>query len=286
MFLSTFATARPLFYDATLIFRQKRYVWFILSIIFIWTLGVLSQTLQGKTTPQAPVTQTQQPIAPTASTVSPAPTPPPTNTPATTPSATSVQAAVVPNCTPPRQGPPAQIDLANKPVGLTYIADATDFYQVFGNTATQIKTQLRQCPAIIQDGNSFGAVTNGRFTWQYLITPDGSGNCRLSDVKVGLRTNMLLPKWVPTVAATNGLATQWQRLISNLETHENGHITIYHQSAKQLLSDLQALPVGTCDAVAAAAIATTTASTAALNAAHKTYDNHTDHGVEQGAVLR
>jgi predicted secreted Zn-dependent protease len=191
-------------------------------------------------------------------------------------------------CTPAAYSLPSAIDLTNQATGLTQTIDATAYYRIYGNTAAQIKTQLSQCPPIAAsaDGASFAAETGSKLNWQYSSTSDTSGMCRISNVKVGLHLNMILPAWQPTGDAATGLAANWQNLISSLTTHETGHVAMYQQYANQLLHDLQALPATNCTSIAASVDAVSAANIAALNTANAAYDTATNHGVTQGAVLR
>ena len=218
------------------------------------------------TAPAAPVVET--PAAPQAPKTSP------------------VVAAPIQKCTPPSFGAATKVDLNNKVAGLTEIIDNPTYYRVYGNTAAQIKTQLRECPAVSVDGASFAAATNGIITWQYDSTSQGNGLCVLSNVKVGLHTRMILPEWQATAKAANGLAAQWQGVINATVVHETEHVSIYQQHARQLLSNLEAMPATECASIDANVKAKTTAAIAALDAAQAGLDVHTNHGVAQGAMLR
>jgi len=202
------------------------------------------------------------------------------------PKASPAVAAPIQKCTPPSFGAATKVDLNNEVAGLTEIIDNPTYYRVYGSTAAQIKTQLRECPAVSVGGASFAAVTNGIITWQYNSTLQGNGLCVLSNVKVGLHTRMLLPEWQATAKAANGLAAQWQSVINATIVHETEHVSIYQQHARQLLGNLEAMPATECASIDANVKAKTTAAIAALDAAQAGLDVHTNHGVAQGAMLR
>jgi predicted secreted Zn-dependent protease len=186
----------------------------------------------------------------------------------------------------PAHNLPAALALSDQPTGLSQVIDSTTYYQIYGNTSAQINAQLQQCPALTLASGSFGAATGGNVSWHYAWISNGNGTCTISAVKVGLHTNMVLPAWQPTSAASDGLAAQWQNLISNLVHHEDGHVAIYQQYAHQLLQDLQSLPTASCIDIDAQAKAKAAETIAAMNVANSTYDTHTHHGVSQGATLR
>jgi predicted secreted Zn-dependent protease len=202
----------------------------------------------------------------------------------------STAAAAVQSCTPDSAyGTPSQLDLTADPDGLTQIIDDHSYYQVYGNTAAQIHGQVKQCApnggSEAGGGDEFAAETGYRLTWQYDTTASDAGTCTVSNVKIGLHLNMVLPEWRPTAAAGNGLVTAWQKYVSSLATHENGHVAIDQQYAGQLLSDLQAYPATDCGSMAASIQAKINADTAALDAANDAYDARTNHGATQGAIL-
>jgi predicted secreted Zn-dependent protease len=200
--------------------------------------------------------------------------------PAVVPAAPAPQA-----CIPPVFTAAAPLALSVRPAGLNQIIEPTTYYRVYGNTAAQIKTQLQQCPALSRTTGTFGAATGSNVTWQYAWTINSAGTCTISAVKVGLHINMILPAWESTNTAASGLAADWQRMITNLAGHENGHVAVYQQYAVQLLQDLQSLPAADCAAAGTQAEAKAAAVIAAMNSANAAYDVHTHHGVAQGVVL-
>jgi predicted secreted Zn-dependent protease len=183
---------------------------------------------------------------------------------------------------------PPNVNLNNAAGGFTEIIGNPVYYRVYGDTAAQIKAQLRDCPAISASSgrDSYAAATSGVITWQYNVASDNSGLCALSNVKVGLHTRMVLPEWHATSAATSGLAVQWQRLMDGTIAHESEHVGIYQQHAKQLLGDLISMPATDCASVETSVKAKTSSAIATLNAAQAAHDARTGHGATEGAALR
>ena len=220
----------------------------------------------------------------------PAPTlPAPASTPA--PVATpSVQVAATQNCVPDTAySLPSPLNLASSANGLTQVVDPAVYYQIYGNSSAQIHSQVQRCApgpsATSSAGADFAAETSYNLVWQYSSTDNGTGLCNISNAKVGLHINMVLPQWQPTASATAGLAGSWQGFASGLLVHENGHVAIDEQYAGQLLNDLQDYPPAPCASIGAAIQAKLNADVAALNAANDAYDARTGHGVTQGAIL-
>lgn len=205
----------------------------------------------------------------------------PTQAPITAVHSTSVQ-----RCTSMHFGLPSALSLDNAPAGLSTQTDQPTEYQIYGNTANQLRDQLTQCgPGTTGSaGAEFTGQTDYNLNWQYDTTASANV-CTLDNVKVGLHTSVALPFWQPTDNATNGLAGRWQTFSNGLRTHEEGHVAIDTSYATKLLSDLNALGPIPCDQVTAAVHAVTSADSAALNSANDAYDTSTNHGATQGAIL-
>jgi len=268
------------------IFSQARYVWLILALISVFIS--MPSLAAGRHVLPLPI-PTMPPKTVAQAVVATPVTPPPISSPA--PAVTpAVSIAAPQDCTAPTYSLPLPIDLSDKANGLTQVTDTPTYYRVYGNTAAQIKAQLLRCTplssSIASENGSFAARTGSALSWQYSSTPDGTGTCRISNVKVGLHLNMILPLWQPTGSAVDGLAGSWQNLISNLTIHENGHLALYQQYASQLVNDLQSLPAVSCESTAASVASKSAADVAALNTANADYDTSTNNGVEQGVVLR
>lgn len=216
---------------------------------------------------------------------------PATVTPTTeaTPSPTAAPAAKIAtplNCTP--AGPvaqPAVVNLLSAANGLTQVIDTPVYYTIFGNTSAQIQAQLQSCAPRNSSGETFAGEAAYTLVWQYTSSITGNGLCTTSDVKVGLHTTMTLPAWSASKHATSGLASKWNVFINNLTHHENGHIALDKQYANILLNDLENYPATDCATLATAVQAKASAILADLNAANSSYDNHTDHGATQGAII-
>lgn len=214
-------------------------------------------------------------------------TPMPTTTPSSpAPTTTAQTSAAVENCTPAgKSSLPSALNLSTMSDGLTNIIDTPSTYKIFGNTATQIRNQLRSCAPSNGSGEVFAGETGYTLTWQYAATTTDGGLCTLSRLKIGLHVTMSLPAWSPSAQATSGLANQWKNFISNLNIHENGHVALDTQYANQLLSDLQSMPAADCATLNAAVQTKATTTLANLDTANATYDNQTNHGATQGAIL-
>lgn len=190
-----------------------------------------------------------------------------------------------PNCSPLSFGMPSQLSLANAPVELSVQTDAPTQYQIYGNTASELRTQIRHCApgASSSTGAEYTGQTSYNLSWQYSVSVGAS--CSAQNIKVGVHTAIALPYWQPTGNATSGLAGRWQLFATNLGTHEQGHVMIDKQYAAKLLADLNALGPVDCGSLNSAVNDIVNRDVAALNQTNDTYDAQTNHGATQGAVL-
>ena len=132
----------------------------------------------------------------------------------------------------------------------------------------------------------FASETSYNLTWQYgYVAVDGQ-HCAVTNPKVGLHINMVLPDWQQSLAAANGFAPSWQSFITSLVTHENGHVALDKQYAATLLSDVQNQPPMDCSSIVSTVQAIAEHDVTLLNQANHNYDALTVHGATQGALLR
>ncbi len=200
--------------------------------------------------------------------------------------AVTVKPVSIPNCVPMASVTPAPLSLEAVSTGLTTQNDTATHYQIYGNVASDLATQIQHC-APGADGSTraeFTAQTTYRLNWQYQIV-QGDISCHLADVKVGLHTAVAMPLWQPSTSATSGLAGRWQTFITNLIAHEQGHVALDQQYANKMLTDLQAVSEQSCSELTSLISNTIDADTHALDLANDAYDVNTDHGATQGAVL-
>jgi predicted secreted Zn-dependent protease len=246
-------------------------------ILFLSIYLPLASMLVHATSPQTTVAAAPAASKPVSSTPAAAAGPAPVST--------ARPAASFPGCTPLPFGMPSQLSLDDAPAGLRVQTDAPTQYQIYGDTASELRTQIQHC-APGASGSSlaeYTGQTSYNLSWQYAVSI--STKCSAQDIKVGVHTATALPYWQPTGNATSGLAERWQAFDASLRTHEQGHAVIDKAYAAKLLDDLNALGPVDCDNLTAAIRTIVDSDVAALNQANDTYDRQTDHGATQGAVL-
>ncbi|MCL5407339.1 MAG: DUF922 domain-containing Zn-dependent protease [Patescibacteria group bacterium] len=161
----------------------------------------------------------------------------------------------------------------------------THYYQVYGYTPYEVRAQLNECGAK-SGGEAYDAYTSYYISWVYNYKPV-AGGCNIKDVTVGVKVDFFYPKWEDPGNAQAGLAENWQRYMTNLITHENGHKDIAVEGAQAILNALLSLPnSATCGEDVQSLVSSTGNNIFAdYNAREKAYDDETNHGATQGATF-
>ena len=194
--------------------------------------------------------------------------------------------AVLP-CTPVAMPHPTTLDLTLAPAGVSQLTEPTEYYTIYGNDALTLQQQIAHCAPGSSASNlaEFTAQTAYNLTWQYGTTVFDDGTCQAGNVKIGVHTQTVLPSWQPGTDATPGLAARWSNFAAALAVHEQGHASLAADYAGQILADVSAVPVQSCDTLTSTLNAVIQNDAAGLSAASERYDTQTNHGATQGAVL-
>ncbi|MDB5164702.1 MAG: hypothetical protein JWL89_328 [Candidatus Saccharibacteria bacterium] len=203
-------------------------------------------------------------------------------------SSSSGGASIVPNCTPGAKTPqPTAPNLSPDQSGLQQVILPNAIYTVYGNTVSQISTQMAVCTPVSDNGSDrFAASTDYALNWNFRYQDKGDGVCTVTNASVGITIAEIFPSWQPSAGAAAGLSGSWQTFIHNLAAHEAGHVSLDQAAAATILSDLQSIPATDCGRILEVAAGRVSSNIAALNSANDAYDAATNHGATQGAVLR
>lgn len=233
------------------------------------TTETATPTTPDQTTPQpATAVATIQPAQPqqpqTASVVKPAP--------------------AVPSCTRVAHVLPQPIDLINRPDGLTHIIEPTLYFRVYGRDSRTIQQQIWRCSPDIGH-RQLHAISQSRIDLSYgQFQLPLSDTCKLTNVKVGLRTLMTLPTWQADEWTPTATKQAMNRFLSGILVHERGHGQIDRQYAEKLLHRLQAIQAP-CASLLSEVQMVANQVQAELRSAQQAYELKTNYGANQGAWL-
>lgn len=184
----------------------------------------------------------------------------------------------VPDCAP--QGSPLIRPVSMSGLGAGFHQQGPNIsnYQVFGNTPITIYNQMLACGPLFANGVRFGASTAYHFNWQFdtEATPTG---CSLRNIRVAVRSDVIMPAWQRQAGASNAAANYWNMASTKLLDHELGHVNIANQAARSLYDQLLSLPpAASCSVITGTANSLGQQTWQTAQAAQANYDSTTDHG--------
>lgn len=160
------------------------------------------------------------------------------------------------------------------------------YYSIAGNTAAELRSQMNQLgPFDSGEGRRYDARTDWYVRWFYRYINQNQ-QCQINNVNTHVDVIITLPRWEASTGASRSLRVEWERYITALQLHEDGHgINGIHagQHIYQALWSLPAYP--SCEALKAAVEATVQKTVRIYNQKDLAYDQQTQHGLIQGAAF-
>ncbi len=262
----------------------------VIAVCFCGALIVSVVATQGL--PDAQPTQTAIIIQPTSpptprptATDTPAPTytlviqPRFTSTPTRAPStpATNLYNIAVPTPTAPKMIYPVQF----------VSAFALVTYTVSGKTISELSRSLEANaqPDPHEAGTRYYANTkwylSAHWSWK-----DTSSGCVVGRSDISIALTMTLPALATTKGVPADVLTRWNTFIGNTQTHEEGHVRLAQQGARDYQRELGNFPTtSNCTLLQSQLSRLFDREFAAIDQANVDYDTQTQHGLMQGAVF-
>ncbi len=153
------------------------------------------------------------------------------------------------------------------------------YYEVHGRTFDEVRADMRRLGPKVAD-SSFVGETRSPMRWSWR-TESTNGICTTRDVTVSVNAQITLPHWTPPTDTEPGLAAEWARFVTALETHEAGHKDISAKAGSEIVARLRALS-GLCAQLGTRANDLAHAIVDKASDEQKTYDAVTRHGLRQG----
>ncbi len=124
------------------------------------------------------------------------------------------------------------------------------YFDIKGNTADELDTALNERgPLAMGSSSHHPGATKIRFGGNATYS-EASGRCYISGVKVTVDTEIILPRWRDRRHANKQLSLIWDALEADIRRHENRHVEIARQHARQMERQILSLPsAGNCDAL-------------------------------------
>lgn len=127
------------------------------------------------------------------------------------------------------------------------------YFNIDGKSAEDLDRALANSGPSLSSGSRHPGATEMEFGGSIKYT-QSNGRCRISDARITLKLNIILPRWRQRAAATRDTAIVWDTLSRDIKRHEDRHGDIARQHAKKLEKSLEKLrPQRDCKAMEALA---------------------------------
>ncbi len=122
------------------------------------------------------------------------------------------------------------------------------YFDIKGRTADELDAALNQRgPLAMGSSSHHPGATKIRFGGNATYS-EADGRCYISDVKVTVDTEIILPRWRDRRNADKQLSMIWDTLAADIRRHEDRHVEIARQHARQMERQILALrPAADCD---------------------------------------
>lgn len=162
------------------------------------------------------------------------------------------------------------------------------YYDVSGTTLDAIRAELnaKSPPA----ANGYVSSANFYYGWNFAfsIEPDAAGveACRVYNASVSIDIDVVLPRHSTIAEAPPDVQASWTRFIAATKKHELRHVADFAETGFGLLDALAAVTAPDCDATQKQADAIGQDFHDRALKLGLDYDVETNHGINDGAILR
>jgi predicted secreted Zn-dependent protease len=130
--------------------------------------------------------------------------------------------------------------LAPAPATAANLVKTYSYFSVHGSTLGEIEAQLSaNGPQVKTTGNRHPGATRMAFSTR-LGFAEKPGSCRIASAVVTVRAKVILPRWKRPRNADRGLRIFWDTLSADIKRHEESHVVIAKNYARELEDALKA----------------------------------------------
>jgi predicted secreted Zn-dependent protease len=157
-------------------------------------------------------------------------------------------------------------------------------YPAAGQTSAQIRQSLDRNTPVRQNGKPFDACTRWDIDWQFWWAYDGDGTCRITRVTTVVRIWQTFPRMENAGDLVPQLADRWERHMIALIEHEEGHVALGVDAARNIERRLSQMgDRSSCDQLESEANALAREIIARYTRLEAQYDADTNYGERDGA---
>jgi predicted secreted Zn-dependent protease len=173
--------------------------------------------------------------------------------------------------------------LASLPAAALEVIRDNQTYIVQGDSTEEIRTSLdRLGPLDPNTGRRFDAYTRWNLEWRFDSHNSWQG-CEITRVWTLLRVTMMLPRHSSASSLPEAVRDDWTRYLQRLTLHEEGHVRIPSDAAREIETALDRLHRSDCATLQLEANRIGNEYLQRARATERGYDNQTDYGRSQGA---
>lgn len=124
--------------------------------------------------------------------------------------------------------------LSALPASAETIAKSYSYFSVRGTTLDELERELnRRGPKVMSTGQRHPGATRMQFTTSVGYA-EQKGRCRITEAQVTVTAKVILPRWRPSRKADEDTRLVWDALSSDIRRHEDQHVSIARDYARQL----------------------------------------------------
>jgi predicted secreted Zn-dependent protease len=160
-----------------------------------------------------------------------------------------------------------------------------DYFIVRGTTIEQLRVEANSRGPVGSSGRRGEANTRSNIAWRFQIR-QRAAVCTVHDIEVDLTIRMILPKWEHPLDVDPDLLAHWNRYLTALRIHEDGHRNRAEGGAREVREALvDASGPGSCVDLKNRLDSKVKTQLAELGKRQADYDRETGNGKTQGVWL-
>lgn len=176
---------------------------------------------------------------------------------------------------------PKQLDVARK----LLIKEKYRYYDVAGQSVAQIRQEMKRNGTKWNDGKVYAALTSWDIRYSYDVTSE-NGKFLISSTATDVDIVIDMPRWNADPQASRELLGEWERYARVLKEHESGHRDLAVKAAGEINEILAGLgSFGSRAELDREAKKQAQAKLKQMKQLQIDFDEHTNHGIKQGASL-
>ena len=127
------------------------------------------------------------------------------------------------------------------PAGAASLAKTYSYFSIGGSTLEEIQQQLDvRGPKVKTTGRRHPGATQMEFTSRVGYA-ERDGGCAIAKANVTVKARIILPRWTRPGRAEENVRLVWDTLSSDIKRHEESHVVIAKNHARQLERALLAI---------------------------------------------